>query len=130
MTTFQGITPLLVYKDIRAAHDFLVEAFGFTSGGVERDDNGEVAHAEVRAGDAKVWLHQVSADSGLQSAQELPASSGGLVILVDDVDKHYERARAHGARTEGTPRDQPYGLREYGALDSEGHRWWFSSPLS
>jgi uncharacterized glyoxalase superfamily protein PhnB len=25
--------------------------------------------------------------------------------------------------------DQPYGQREYGARDPEGHRWWFASPL-
>jgi hypothetical protein len=23
----------------------------------------------------------------------------------------------------------PYGQREYGARDLEGHRWWFASPL-
>lgn len=27
------------------------------------------------------------------------------------------------------PVDQPYGQREYGARDLEGHRWWFASPL-
>ena len=23
---------------------------------------------------------------------------------------------------------QPYGQREYGARDLEGHRWWFGAP--
>jgi uncharacterized glyoxalase superfamily protein PhnB len=47
---------------------------------------------------------------------------------LDDVDAHYEHACARGTRVEGAPRDQPYGQREYGALDSEGHRWWFATP--
>jgi hypothetical protein len=34
------VIPLLVYDDIPAAHDFLVEAFGVTSGGVVRDGTG------------------------------------------------------------------------------------------
>jgi hypothetical protein len=24
----------------------------------------------------------------------------------------------------------PYGQREYGLTDPEGHRWWFATPLS
>ena len=27
------------------------------------------------------------------------------------------------------PVDQPYGQREYGARDPEGHRWWFAAPV-
>ena len=50
-------------------------------------------------------------------------------VRVDDVDAHYARARAAGASIDGEPQDMPYGLREYGARDLEGHRWWFSSPV-
>jgi uncharacterized glyoxalase superfamily protein PhnB len=37
---------------------------------------------------------------------------------------------AAGARIDAEPVNQPYGQREYGARDSEGHRWWFASPLN
>ena len=50
-------------------------------------------------------------------------------IQVDDVDAHYERARSAGAHFDSAPSDQPYGQREYGARDPEGHRWWFMMPL-
>jgi len=36
MPTPQRIVPILVYEDIAAGHDFLVKAFGFVSGGIER----------------------------------------------------------------------------------------------
>jgi uncharacterized glyoxalase superfamily protein PhnB len=50
-------------------------------------------------------------------------------VDVDDVDEHYEQARAAGARLDHPPVDQPYGRREYEARDLEGHRWWFGTPL-
>jgi uncharacterized glyoxalase superfamily protein PhnB len=48
---------------------------------------------------------------------------------VDDVDAHWARARDAGATLVGEPDDQPYGERTYRALDPEGHRWIFSTPL-
>jgi uncharacterized glyoxalase superfamily protein PhnB len=124
MPTFERIVPLLVYRDIRGAHDFLVEAFGFESGGVESNADGHPMHAEVRAGAAAIWLHRVTEEHGLAPAR---AASSGLVVYVDDVDAHYARAKACGAHIDAEPRDMPYGQREYGARDTEGHRWWFAT---
>jgi uncharacterized glyoxalase superfamily protein PhnB len=56
-------------------------------------------------------------------------ANSGLVVHVDDVDAHYQRARSAGARIDSEPVDQPYGQREYGARDLEGHRWWFAAPV-
>jgi uncharacterized glyoxalase superfamily protein PhnB len=124
------ITPLLVYDDIQAAHDFLVSAFGLTSGGVNRDGDGAAVHGEVRAGDEAIWLHRVSDVHDLSSPAALPSAVGGLCVVVDDVDAHCERARAAGAQIDSEPTDQPYGRREYGARDPEGHRWWFGAPIA
>jgi uncharacterized glyoxalase superfamily protein PhnB len=126
MPKFERIIPLLVYQDIPAAHDFLVEAFGFETGGVMRDVAGQAVHGEVRAGGAPIWLHRVTAEHGLAVVD---ASSSGLVVYVDDVDAHFKRARSAGARIDAEPVDQPYGQREYGARDPEGHRWWFATPV-
>jgi MerR family transcriptional regulator, thiopeptide resistance regulator len=136
MTTTNGtgvrsaVIPVLVYADIEAAHDFLVDVFGFTSGGLHRLDDGTVVHAEVRNGDAAIWLHQETAEHELASPRDAVLSHGGLSVIVPDVDAHYARAQAAGARLDSVPTEQPYGLREYGARDPENHRWWFSSPLS
>lgn len=129
MPKFERIIPLLVYEDIAAAHDFLVEAFGFESGGVERGPEGQPFHAEVRAGAATIWLHRVTDQHGLGSPQRIGLAESGLVIHVDDVDAHCRQARAAGAQIEREPEDMPYGQREYGVRDPEGHRWWFATPL-
>ena len=121
------VIPVLIYEDIEAAHDQLVTVFGFASDGIERLPDGTVIHAEVRLGDARIWLHRVSDD--LASPSTLTHLNAGLVVHVADVDAHFARAREGGASIDNEPQDQPYGQREYGARDREGHHWWFSQRL-
>lgn len=129
-STRTPVIPVLVYEDIEAAHDFLVGTFGFTSGGLHRAENGTVVHGEVRIGDAAIWLHAVTEEHQMASPRDSAQSHGGLEVIVDDVDTHYARSKAAGARIDRAPTNQPYGLREYGVRDQENHRWWFSSPLA
>ena len=129
MTTFERVIPVLTYQDIQAAHDFLVAAFGFDGGGVTRGLDGQTIHGEVRAGAAPIWLHRETEEHRLSSPLASDVANSGLSVHVDDVDAHYERARAGGALIDSQPVDQPYGQREYGARDLEGHRWWFTSPV-
>ena len=129
MSTRAAIVPVLVYEDIAAAHDYLVEVFGFTSGGLERDGSGTVVHGEVRLGDGAIWLHRVTAEHEMASPKDAEVAHGGLSVIVADVDAHFARSKEAGAVIESEPSNQEYGLREYGARDLENHRWWFSSPL-
>jgi uncharacterized glyoxalase superfamily protein PhnB len=130
MTTFERVIPVLVCRDIQAAHDFLVRAFGFDPGGVERTGDGQPVHGEVRVGETAIWLHRITAEHQLDSPEAFDMAGAGLVVHVSDVDAHFARARAAGAQIDSEPTDQPYGQREYGARDPEGHRWWFASPIA
>jgi uncharacterized glyoxalase superfamily protein PhnB len=130
MSKIERLIPILVCEDIPAAHDFLVDAFGFTSGGIHRTAEGQAVHAEVRAGGLVFWLHRVTPELKLASPRSMPAATSGLIVYVEDVDAHFEHARARGAHIVSEPKDMSYGQREYGALDIEGHRWWFARPLS
>ena len=125
----ERVIPVLVYDDIVAAHDFLVRTFGFQSDGVMHDGSGQAVHGQIRVGDQVIWLHRAAHDLNLTSPRAIPAASSGLVIHVPDVDAHFQHARESGARVEGEPQNMPYGQREYGASDLEGHRWWFATPL-
>jgi uncharacterized glyoxalase superfamily protein PhnB len=129
MPKINGVIPILVCEDIPVEHDFLVEAFGFTSGGIHRNPEGRPIHAEVRAGDLVIWLHRVPEELKLASPRSLPAASSGLVVYVEDVDAHCAQARSSGAHLESEPKDMPYGQREYGVRDPEGHWWWFATLL-
>lgn len=128
-TTAQRITTILVYADIAAAHDFLVDTFGFSPGGVHHDGTGQVVHGGVSLDGETLWLHRVAPEHGLQGVGELGAASGMVNVFVDDVDVHHARSAAAGATIVYPPTDQPYGQREYGAYDPEGRIWAFATRI-
>jgi uncharacterized glyoxalase superfamily protein PhnB len=121
----EGVIPVIVCSDIQLEHDFLVESFGFESGGIQVDGDGNAVHGEVIAGGTRIWLHAVSPAHRMDSPKDM--NHGGFVIHVPDVDQHFARVRNTKARIESEPTDQDYGQREYGATDPEGHRWWFAT---
>ena len=94
---------MLTYRDIPAAHDFLVNAFGFVSGGVHRTPEGQAVHGEVRAGDSANWLHRVAADQQLDSPLASDVASSGLMVYVDYVDGHFQRARSRVPASTASP---------------------------
>jgi MerR family transcriptional regulator, thiopeptide resistance regulator len=120
---------LLVYNDIEAVHDELVTVFGFGPGTITRDESGRIVHGELHIGDGVVWMHPPSAEHDLASPASLGASTHCMAVMVDDVDRHHERAVAAGATVVYPPRNMAYGVREYAARDLEGGLWSFMSPL-
>ena len=119
---------VLVYADLEAAHRHLVDVFGLEPGPLRRDDAGAVVHAEVRTADGVVMLHRVAPEWGLASPATLGAATGMLVVTVQDVDAHHAAVVARGGTVTFPPADQPYGVREYGALGPEGEPWSFWAP--
>ena len=129
MAETQRITPMLAYADAPAALEFLRAAFGFEERFRMPMADGRIGHAELVHGDNVLMLASAWVPAGMASPQDLAGVHSQLYCLVDDVDAHYRRARAAGATIIGEPEDQPHGARTYRALDPEGHRWIFGSPL-
>jgi PhnB protein len=125
----QRFTPMLVYADAPAALEFLTKAFGFEERFRMDMPDGSVGHAELGLGDEVVMLASEWQAGGVVSPLRLPAVHAQIHVVVDDVDAHYERARAGGATIAAEPADQEYGMRSYRAIDPEGHRWIFAAPL-
>ncbi len=120
---------VLVYEDLERAHEHLVRVFGLEPGPVHRDAHGAVVQAEVRTVDGLVMLHPVAPGWRLASPAALGAATGMLVVTVKDVDAHHAGVVARGGTITFAPTDQPYGVREYGALGPEGEPWSFWTPL-
>ena len=120
---------VLVYSDLEAAHRHLVDVFGLEPGPLVRDDDGVVVHAEVRTADGIVMLHRVAPQWRLASPGMVGAATGMLVVTVHDVDAHHAAVVARGGTITFAPADQPYGVREYGALGPEGEPWSFWAPM-
>lgn len=128
-TTLNRRIAILVYDDIEAAFEYLTRVFGFGPGELTRDPDGKVVHGELQAGDGEFWLHRESEEFGLTSPRRLGAATGTMAVMVDDVDAHHRFAAEQGAIVRYLPVDQPYGYREYSAVDLEGHLWSFMKPL-
>jgi PhnB protein len=125
----QRFIPMLSYADAAAAIDFLCAAFGFEETFRMPMPDGTIGHAELSHHGHRVMLASEWRPAGMVSPRELAGVHGQIYCQVDDVDAHYVRARAAGATIVGEPVDQPYGERTYRAMDPEGHRWVFGSPL-
>ena len=123
---YTRVTPYLYYKDSAAALDFLTTAFGFTEKLRMPDESGGVSHAEVMLGDGVV-MFGTPADH--RSPKELGGVTHSIYVYVDDVDAHYEQAKAAGAEIVRDPEDQCYGDRNYGVRDPEGHEWYFGTHV-
>jgi uncharacterized glyoxalase superfamily protein PhnB len=127
------------YDDPQAAITWLCSAFGFEVRLKVEGDDGTIHHSELCFGEALVMVGGASGTEPLQSAYRSPRSLGGavtqaLALHVGEVDAHHARAVAAGAKVVREPSTNDYGDdywadRSYGALDPEGHLWWFMERI-
>jgi PhnB protein len=119
------VTPYLLYEDVAGALEWLAEAFGFRERLRYADADGNVTHAEMTIEDDGLVM---MGDPGVDYRS--PRRSGGfpaqVYVYVEDLDAHFERARAGRAEIVNEPAEQPYGDRRYDAKDVEGHLWSFA----
>ena len=126
---------MLSYENCPAALEWLARAFGFRERARLPERDGRIGHAEMETGHGIVML--ASGPAGYQSPATrcqkyerirewltVPWVVDGVLVYVDRVDAHHERAQSAGAKILPSPEDAPYG-RLYRAEDLEGHRWMF-----
>ncbi|MGU3495822.1 VOC family protein [Xanthobacteraceae bacterium A53D] len=119
-----NIFPALRYDDGPAAVEWLKDALGFEPRLVVPGADGTIAHAELTHGGSLVMLGSAP---NPDPANPWGRERAGLYVRVDDIDAHYARARAAGARIEMEIHDTPYGSREYTLRDPGGHLWSFGT---
>ena len=132
------ISPSLAYQDPVRAIDWLVAAFGFSVRIKVPDDSGGIVHSELTFGEAVVMVagERLQGTSLARSPKSLAgATTQGLFVYVDDIEAHYARALAAGARVERPLATTDYGAdywidRGYTVLDPEGHAWHFAQRMS
>ncbi|HEU5238490.1 MAG TPA: VOC family protein [Pyrinomonadaceae bacterium] len=123
-----AIIPYLLYEDVGGALKFLSKAFGFKQFGDQfRNPEGKILHAAMQLGKDTVMMGHPGPT--YKNPKRLGEATQNLYVTVDEVDKHYVRAKKAGARILEEPTDTAYGARRYGAEDPEGHRWYFAKEL-
>ena len=123
-TISPDVYPVLRYSDGRSAIDWLIRAFGFRSHFEVAAANDDVGHAVLALGRGMVML----AGSGEPDpVNPWSMERGGVYVVVDDIDAHYDRALAAGAQIVMPLADTEYGSRQYSARDLQGHLWSFGT---
>ena len=109
------LVPVLGYPSVPEAVAWLTRAFGFT---VRWQVADHLAHLGV------------GPTAGLAiTSGEPPETVDHVMVRVDDLDAHVERAMAGGAVCD-EPELQPYGERQYVATDPWGRTWVFSQSVA
>jgi uncharacterized glyoxalase superfamily protein PhnB len=125
-----SVTPLLFYRDPRAALAFLERAFGFETRLVVDDGQGGVIHSETWFGDGQVMVSGPPFELWASPADVGGRRTGSVHLqMKDGIDAHYARAQAAGAIIDREIADQAYGDRTYSCRDLEGHAWSFGQTL-
>lgn len=118
--------PYLVYKDAAAALQWFTDAFGFKKTTEILGSDGSVLHAEMSFGGSVIMLGAATEDQNEQTSWNLPMGRG-IYVYVEDLDAHFERAMANGAKIVYPPEDTEWGTRRYRALDLDGYEWSFGT---
>lgn len=123
-----AITPYLYYEDVGGALKFLAKAFGFEKHGPQmKGADGKINHASMMLGGDMVMMGHPGA--AYRNPKRLGEATQSLYVNVEDVDKHFARAKKAGAKIIEEPSDTAYGHRRYGAEDPEGHQWYFAHEI-
>jgi len=115
------VLPHVTYRDLTEAIAWLSDAFGFR----EHYRYGEpLSGAQVHLGNACIMLNQER--EGRSSPAQLGYGTQSLTVFVEDVEAHFQRAKAAGAKILEEPHETVYGEFQYAAEDLDGHHWLFS----
>jgi uncharacterized glyoxalase superfamily protein PhnB len=131
-----GISVHLTYERPADAVEWLCRVFGLReTRGMDRSDGdgpsilaGPCGGAVVIWGlteDFKDWMRSRAPRFHEPGERQWPYLSHSLSVHVPDVDEHHERSQRESASVLSLPKDQPWGVRSYAALDPEGHQWEF-----
>ena len=129
------VIPMLSYEDGVGAMEWLAKAFGFRERTRMVGPDGRLGHGEMEAGDGVIMIasptpdyesprrHRENCDRA-RKWSAVPWIIDGVLVYVDDLDSHFQRAKAAGA-TILSEIEEAYPGRRYRAEDLEGHRWFF-----
>jgi uncharacterized glyoxalase superfamily protein PhnB len=109
------------YRDAAAAIDWLGRAFGLERHIAYENEDGTIAHAELRYGDGIVMLGSWKGEDDVRRPGQ-----GWAYVVVEDLDAHHRRSVAAGAEITTAPISEEYGAF-YGARDLEGNLWSFGT---
>jgi PhnB protein len=127
---YSSLTLCLNVRGAARAIDFYAQALGASEIFRMTDDDGTIAHAEMRIGDTVLMLCDEMPQAGAVSPETVGGCPISLRIYVADAESTFAGAIAAGATSlqpvETTPRGERAGMMR----DPFGFRWTISTPLA
>ena len=110
------IGPVFQASDLTNALKYYKEVLGF------KEDFQLGAYAGVSHGDACLHLcgHQI---------HKRPIGGGTAFVFCDEVDDYFQQIKKQGAIVKLEPADQPYGMRDFIVLDTDGNHMTFGYEI-
>src|SRR5579884_3206025 len=99
----------LTYVNLSAAIVWLTTVFGFEE--YLRYGSGDTGAAQLHLGEAWIMVNGLS--PGSTSPAQLGQRTGSLTVFVEDVDGHFVRVRAAGAKIVEHVHETEYGEYQY-----------------
>lgn len=126
-----GFVPVLRYRDVGAAADWLCRAFGFVPEARVVGEDGTVVYALLASGAGVIMLVPVG-ESELDKLMCQPEDNGGFetqacYVPVSDAEAHHGVAEAAGATIVLGLTSDDSGRAGYTCRDLEGHVWSFGT---
>jgi PhnB protein len=120
-------TPYLCAMDTAAAIQFYEEAFGAEEK-VRLMDGARISHAEVKIGEASIFISDEFPEIGVLSPDSTGGSPVMIVLDVGDADEMFAHAVAAGAKV-ARPMSDGFGgaMRNGKLVDPFGHRWMLTT---
>jgi uncharacterized glyoxalase superfamily protein PhnB len=112
---------VLAVKDLKIAASYFMDKLGF-----ERDFTAP-GWEFLSFGDFKVMLGECTDE---MTAETTGNHSWFAHALVESVDEVYAEFKSRAAEFLYTPRNQPWGLREFGVVTPDGHRIVFGQEIN
>lgn len=118
MAKILGVAPILLVRDIRAAADYYRDKLGFADVSLWGEP---VDFGMVRRDGHTVMLSQAPAHAEIVPHWKVVHQMWNAYFWVDDVEAIYAEYQRSGAIIDYTLHLKPYGVREFGVQDLDGH---------
>lgn len=118
MANLLGVAPVLLVRDVVGAADYYRDKLGFS---YDRFWGEPANFCMVRRSGLTVMLSQVSPHTKIVSHWQVVDKMWDAYFWVDDIDALYAEYQQSGAKIDYSLHQKPYGVKEFGIQDLDGH---------
>lgn len=118
---YTSLAPYLIVNGAQGTIDFLVEVFAAAPLRMLHNDDGKIAHGEVRIDDTVLML--------CDAVEGWPAIPANVHVYVADVDRTFAKAIAAGATSVQEPMQKGDADKRGGFRDAGGTTWWVGTQV-